>query len=396
MKTIDELKLEGKRVLIRVDFNVPLNKEFSVGDDSRIRAAIPTIKKIISSGGRAIILSHLGRPKGNFNNSFSLKHIVSCLSKLLGSKVFFIKDCIGEETLSAINNNKHQNIILLENLRFYKQEEEGDGWFARELAKLGDVYINDAFGTLHRKHASTSTIVKYFKNQKAFGYLVTNELVQLKKVTKNPLNPVTAIIGGAKISSKIDVVFSLINKVDSLIIGGGMAYTFIKSIGGEVGSSLVENDKLDVAKKLIIEAKKRGVLLLLPTDSVNASEFNNNSNTCISQANKVPSGFMGLDIGKKSIGVFQETILKSKTIIWNGPMGVFEMDSFSNGTKKIADAVCAATSKGAFSLVGGGDSVAAIKKFKIENKVSYISTGGGAMLEYLEGKELPGIKAIRA
>ncbi len=395
MKTIDSLKLSGKRVLIRVDFNVPLNKDLSVADDSRIKAAIPTIKKVINSGGVAIILSHLGRPKGRVNNSFSLKHIVTCLSKHINSSVLFVEDCIGEETLTIIKNNRSQNVILLENLRFYKQEEAGDEWFARELAKLGDVYINDAFGTLHRKHASTSTIVEFFKNQKAFGYLVANELEQLKKVTKNPLRPVTAIIGGAKISSKIDVVFSLINKVDNLIIGGGMAYTFIKSMGGEIGSSLVENDKLDIAKKLIIEAKEKGVLLLLPIDSINASEFNNNSNTCVSQANKVPVGFMGLDIGEKSVEVFKETILKSKTIIWNGPMGVFEMDNFSNGTKKIADSVCAATNKGAFSLVGGGDSVAAIKKFKIENGVSYISTGGGAMLEYLEGKELPGIKAIR-
>tara|TARA_B100000902_G_C27305453_1_gene915179 strand:- start:523 stop:1713 length:1191 start_codon:yes stop_codon:yes gene_type:complete len=395
MKTIDSLKLSGKRVLIRVDFNVPLNKDLSVADDSRIKAAIPTIKKVINSGGVAIILSHLGRPKGRVNNSFSLKHIVTCLSKHINSSVLFVEDCIGEETLTIIKNNRSQNVILLENLRFYKQEEAGDEWFARELAKLGDVYINDAFGTLHRKHASTSTIVEFFKNQKTFGYLVANELEQLKKVTKNPLRPVTAIIGGAKISSKIDVVFSLINKVDNLIIGGGMAYTFIKSMGGEIGSSLVENDKLDIAKKLIIEAKEKGVLLLLPIDSINASEFNNNSNTCVSQANKVPVGFMGLDIGEKSVEVFKETILKSKTIIWNGPMGVFEMDNFSNGTKKIADSVCAATNKGAFSLVGGGDSVAAIKKFKIENGVSYISTGGGAMLEYLEGKELPGIKAIR-
>jgi len=395
MKNISDISLKGKKVLIRVDFNVPLDKHFNITDDSRIKAALPTIKKVIADGGKAIIMSHLGRPKNGFEEKFSLKHTLKHLSNLLETEVGFSVDCIGENTLTDISKMDNGDVLVLENLRFYTQEKAGDIDFAKQLANLGDVYVNDAFGTAHRAHASTSIIANYFPNNKYFGLLLSNEINSLETALKDPKRPFTAIIGGAKITGKIDVITSLFDKVDNLIIGGGMAYTFAKAMGGSIGNSLVEDDKVALAKSLITDAKAKGVQLLLPSDSVNANEFNNNAIIQHSEITNIPDGFMGLDIGSDSITHFSKVILNSKTIIWNGPMGVFEMDNFSNGTKQIGDAICKATQNGAFSLVGGGDSVAAVKQFGFAEKVSYISTGGGAMLEYLEGKQLPGVTAIK-
>ena len=395
MKNISDISLKGKKVLIRVDFNVPLDKHFNINDDSRIIAALPTIKKVIADGGKAIIMSHLGRPKNSYEEKFSLKHTTKHLSNLLETEVGFSVDCIGEKTLSDISKMENGDVLVLENLRFYSQEKAGDNEFAKQLAKLGDVYINDAFGTAHRAHASTSIIANYFPNNKYFGLLLCNEINSLETALKNPKRPFTAIIGGAKITGKIDVIVSLFDKVDNLIIGGGMAYTFAKAMGGNIGNSLVEDDKVALAKNLITAAKAKGVQLLLPSDSVNAKEFNNNAIIQHSKITTIPDGFMGLDIGSDSITHFSKVILNSKTIIWNGPMGVFEMDNFSNGTKQIGEAICKATTNGAFSLVGGGDSVAAVKQFGFTEKLSYLSTGGGAMLEYLEGKKLPGVTAIQ-
>ena len=395
MKNISDISLKGKKVLIRVDFNVPLDKHFNINDDSRIIAALPTIKKVIADGGKAIIMSHLGRPKNSYEEKFSLKHTTKHLSNLLETEVGFSVDCIGEKTLSDISKMKNGDVLVLENLRFYSQEKAGDKEFAKQLAKLGDVYVNDAFGTAHRAHASTSIIANYFPNNKYFGLLLCNEINSLETALKNPKRPFTAIIGGAKITGKIDVIVSLFDKVDNLIIGGGMAYTFAKAMGGIIGNSLVEDDKVALAKNLITVAKAKGVQLLLPSDSVNAKEFNNNAIIQHSKIITIPDGFMGLDIGSDSITHFSKVILNSKTIIWNGPMGVFEMDNFSNGTKQIGEAICKATTNGAFSLVGGGDSVAAVKQFGFAEKLSYLSTGGGAMLEYLEGKKLPGVTAIQ-
>ena len=395
MKNISDISLKGKKVLIRVDFNVPLDKHFNITDDSRIKAALPTIKKVIADGGKAIIMSHLGRPKNGFEEKFSLKHTLKHLSNLLETEVGFSVDCIGENTLTDISKMDNGDVLVLENLRFYTQEKAGDIDFAKQLANLGDVYVNDAFGTAHRAHASTSIIANYFPNNKYFGLLLSNEINSLETALKDPKRPFTAIIGGAKITGKIDVITSLFDKVDNLIIGGGMAYTFAKAMGGSIGNSLVEDDKVALAKSLITDAKAKGVQLLLPSDSVNANEFNNNAIIQHSEITNIPDGFMGLDIGNDSITIFSKVILDSKTIIWNGPMGVFEMDNFSNGTKQIGVAICKATQNGAFSLVGGGDSVAAVKQFGFAEKVSYISTGGGAMLEYLEGKQLPGVTAIQ-
>jgi phosphoglycerate kinase len=395
MKNISDISLKGKKVLIRVDFNVPLDKHFNINDDSRIIAALPTIKKVIADGGKAIIMSHLGRPKNSYEEKFSLKHTTKHLSKLLETEVGFSVDCIGEKTLSDISKMENGDVLVLENLRFYSQEKAGDNEFAKQLAKLGDVYINDAFGTAHRAHSSTSIIANYFPNNKYFGLLICNEINSLETALKNPKRPFTAIIGGAKITGKIDVIVSLFDKVDNLIIGGGMAYTFAKAMGGNIGNSLVEDDKVALAKNLITAAKAKGVQLLLPSDSVNAKEFNNNAIIQHSKITTIPDGFMGLDIGSDSITHFSKVILNSKTIIWNGPMGVFEMDNFSNGTKQIGEAICKATTNGSFSLVGGGDSVAAVKQFGFAEKLSYLSTGGGAMLEYLEGKKLPGVTAIQ-
>ncbi|MDB4126968.1 phosphoglycerate kinase [Flavobacteriales bacterium] len=395
MKNISDISLKGKKVLIRVDFNVPLDKHFNITDDSRIKAALPTIKKVIADGGKTIIMSHLGRPENGFEEKFSLKHTTKHLSNLLEAEVGFSVDCIGKKTLSDISKMENGDVLVLENLRFYSQEKAGDNEFAKQLAKLGDVYVNDAFGTSHRAHASTAVIANYFPDNKYLGLLLSNEITSLETALKNPKRPFTAIIGGAKITGKMDVITSLFDKVDNLIIGGGMAYTFAKAIGGNIGNSLLEDDKVALAKSLIIAAKAKGVQLLLPSDSVNAKEFNNNAIIQHSEITNIPDGFMGLDIGSDSITHFSKVILNSKTIIWNGPMGVFEMDNFSNGTKQIGEAICKATQNGAFSLVGGGDSVAAVKQFCFAERVSYISTGGGAMLEYLEGKKLPGVTAIQ-
>ena len=394
MKNLTEQNFKGKIVIVRVDFNVPLNGKFEITDDSRIAAALPTIKQLLGDNAKVILMSHLGRPKEN-EDKFSLKHLVSHLESSIGVKVSFSENCIGETAKNAVDKLNYGEVLLLENLRFHKEEKEGNVDFAKQLSELADVYVNDAFGTAHRAHSSTSVISQFFKENKYFGLLLKNEIDSLEQALTNTEKPFTAIIGGAKISGKIDVITSLLLKVDNLIIGGGMAYTFSKAMGGKIGNSLVENDKVDLAKNIIEKAKELGVNLLLPIDSVNADDFNNNANIITSEIINVPEGFMGLDIGDKSIQLFSETIQKSKTIIWNGPMGVFEMSNFENGTKKIGEAICKSTEEGAFSLIGGGDSVAAIKKFNMSEKVSYISTGGGAMLEYLEGKELPGVKSIQ-
>ena len=394
MKNITGLSFARKRVLIRVDFNVPLDENFKITDDSRIVATLPTIKKVITDGGKAIIISHLGRPKYGFEEKFSLKHIVQHLSFLLDRDVAFSSDCIGENTANDVAKMQNKDVLLLENLRFYKEEKSGDKFFAKQLSELADIYVNDAFGAAHRAHVSTAIIPQFFPNDKYFGLLLKKEIDNLEFALRSPKEPFTAIIGGAKITGKIDVITALLDKVDNLIIGGGMAYTFAKSMGANIGNSLVEDEKIGLAKQLIELAKRKGVNIVLPSDSVNANAFDNNAEINISSIETIPDGFMGLDIGKYSISAFSEIISASKTIIWNGPMGVFEMSNFEKGTKEIATAICKATEMGAYSLVGGGDSVAAIRKFGMGKKVSYISTGGGAMLEYLEGKKLPGVEAI--
>jgi len=394
MKTIDQINFEGKKALVRVDFNVPLDENLEITDDTRICAALPTIKKIIDDGGAVILMSHLGRPKKGPEDKFSLKHIVSHLSDKLGCPVKYINDCIGDEVTSEADKLKSGDVLLLENLRFYDEEKAGDKTFAEKLSKLADIYVNDAFGTAHRAHASTAVIADFVGNNKCFGYVMANEINNLEKVVNEGERPITAIMGGAKVSSKITIITKLMDKVDKIIIGGGMSYTFAKAMGGSVGASLVENDKLDLALSLIAEAKEKGVELLIPVDSLNADAFSNDANTAVSDIDKVEEGWMGLDISDKTKSLYREAILSSKTILWNGPMGVFEMDKFAEGTKFVANAIADATAQGSFSLVGGGDSVAAVKKFNMQDKVSYVSTGGGAMLEYLEGKELPGVKAI--
>ena len=394
MKTIDQINFEGKKALVRVDFNVPLDENLEITDDTRICAALPTIKKILDDGGAVILMSHLGRPKKGPEDKFSLKHIVSHLSDKLGCPVKYINDCIGDEVTSEADKLKSGDVLLLENLRFYDEEKAGDKTFAEKLSKLADIYVNDAFGTAHRAHASTAVIADFVGNNKCFGYVMANEINNLEKVVNEGERPITAIMGGAKVSSKITIITKLMDKVDKIIIGGGMSYTFAKAMGGSVGASLVENDKLDLALSLIAEAKEKGVELLIPVDSLNADAFSNEANTAVSDIDKVEEGWMGLDISDKTKSLYREAILSSKTILWNGPMGVFEMDKFAEGTKFVANAIADATAQGSFSLVGGGDSVAAVKKFNMQDKVSYVSTGGGAMLEYLEGKELPGVKAI--
>jgi phosphoglycerate kinase len=394
MKTIDQINFEGKKALVRVDFNVPLDENLEITDDTRICAALPTIKKILDDGGAVILMSHLGRPKKGPEDKFSLKHIVNHLSDKLGCPVKYINDCIGDEVTSEADKLKSGDVLLLENLRFYDEEKAGDKTFAEKLSKLADIYVNDAFGTAHRAHASTAVIADFVGNNKCFGYVMANEINNLEKVVNEGERPITAIMGGAKVSSKITIITKLMDKVDKIIIGGGMSYTFVKAMGGNVGASLVENDKLDLALSLIAEAKEKGVELLIPVDSLNADAFSNDANTSVSDIDKVEEGWMGLDISDKTKSLYREAILSSKTILWNGPMGVFEMDKFAEGTKFVANAIADATAQGSFSLVGGGDSVAAIKKFNMQDKVSYVSTGGGAMLEYLEGKELPGVKAI--
>jgi phosphoglycerate kinase len=394
MEKLTAVSFKGKRVLIRIDFNVPLDDNFKITDNSRILGAIPTIKMVIAGGGKVILISHLGRPKNGPENCFSLKHLVNHLSKVLEVDVAFANNCIGKTAETAINNLEEGSVLLLENLRFHSEEKLGDTAFAKQLANLADIYINDAFGTVHRAHASTAVIAQFFPESKYFGLLLEKEISNLEVILENPQKPFTAIIGGAKITGKIDVIMALLDKADNLIIGGGMAYTFAKAMGGNIGNSLVEEEKISLAKQLIELAKSKGVNLYLPSDSVNANKFDNNAETNTSEITNIPNGFMGLDIGQESIAKFSEIIEHSKTIIWNGPMGVFEMPNFEKGTREIANAICKVTEKGAYSLVGGGDSVAAIKQFGLAKKVSYISTGGGAMLAYLEGKTLPGVDAI--
>jgi len=393
MKTINDINFKGKRALIRVDFNVPLDKSFNVADDNRIRATIPTLKKILNDGGSCILMSHLGRPKDGPEDKYSLKHAVKKTEELLGKTVKFGGDCIGEEAFRLSANLKPGEILLLENLRFYKEEEKGDLAFSEKLSKHGDIYVNDAFGTAHRAHASTTIVAQFFK-EKAAGFVMAAELDNADKVIKKAAKPFTAIMGGAKISDKILLIENLLDKVDNLIIGGGMSYTFFKAMGGSIGNSLVEADKLDLARELIQKAKAKGVDLLLPIDSITADKFAADANTGLAINTSIPDGLMGLDIGPQAIEVFSKVIENSKTILWNGPMGVFEMPKFEKGTKSIAEAVVRATEKGAFSLIGGGDSAAAVAQFGFNEKVSYVSTGGGALLEYFEGKVLPGVKAL--
>lgn len=394
MKTIDQLNFAGKKALIRVDFNVPLDKDYKITDDNRITAALPTLKKILADGGSLILMSHLGRPKEGPTEKYSLKHIIPHLSELLGKEVQFADDCIGQQATDKAAALKDGEVLLLENLRFYKEEEKGDKDFAEKLAKLGDVYVNDAFGTAHRAHASTAVIAQFFPDAKYFGYLMGAELENAEKVLNGAAKPFTAIMGGAKVSDKLLLIENMLDKVDNLIIGGGMAYTFAKAQGGNIGKSLVEEDKQELALQIIQKAKDKGVNLLLPTDSIIADAFANEANTDTAPNKDIKEGWMGLDIGPESIKAFTEVIEGSKTILWNGPMGVFEMEKFEQGTKAVAEAVVKATQNGAFSLIGGGDSAAAVSKFGLNDEVSYVSTGGGALLEYMEGKELPGVKAI--
>lgn len=395
MKTLDNYNFQGKKVLVRVDFNVPLNDSFSITDYTRIDAAIPTIKQIIAGGGMPILLSHLGRPKGAYDEKFSLKHLVEGLSKRLDLPVKFGEDCIGANAEKAILDLKQGEVLLLENLRFYKEETDGDIDFARKLALLGDVYVNDAFGTAHRAHASTAIIAQFFPHDKLFGRVIEQELNAVEKALSSDQRPITAIMGGAKVSDKILLIEQMLDKVDNLLIGGGMAYTFFKALGGQIGDSLVELDKVNLAQTILNLAAEKNVNVQLPVDSIAAKGFSNTAERAIVDNMEILDGFMGLDIGPKATAEFANIIKRSKVIIWNGPMGVFEMSNFEKGTKGVAVAVAEATKNGAFSLIGGGDSAAAINKFGFNNQVSYISTGGGALLEYMEGKVLPGIKAIQ-
>ena len=394
MTTIDSFSFKGKRALIRVDFNVPLNAQYEITDDTRIRAAIPTIKKVLADGGSVILMSHLGRPKGAPEEKFSLKHIVDHLSKALSTNVIFAGDCIGENAVHAANTLKPGEVLLLENLRFYKDEEKGNEEFAEKLSKLGDIYVNDAFGTAHRAHASTAVIAKFFPGTKCFGYVMSNELESINKVLKGAEKPFTAIMGGAKVSDKILILEEMLNIADRIIIGGGMSFTFIKAMGGNIGKSLCEEDRLETALQILKDAKTKGVEIYLPLDSVVADNFANDANKQTVDVKNIPDGWMGLDIGPETEKIYAEAISTSKTILWNGPMGVFEMSNYESGTKSMAHAIADATSKGSYSLIGGGDSVAAINKYHLANKVSYVSTGGGALLEYIESGTLPGVVAV--
>lgn len=416
MKSIDSYDFKGKRALVRVDFNVPLNDGLKITDTTRIDAALPTIRKILNGGGSVILMSHLGRPKKNFENKLSLKHILPYLSQVVGQEVKFADDCMGESAKTLSKNLKPGEILLLENLRYYEEEEgkprlpetateeekkaakaitkDKQKEFTKQLASYADCYVNDAFGTAHRAHASTALVAAYFPNDKMFGYLMNQEVAALNKVLKEGKKPFTAVLGGAKVSGKIQIIEHLIDNVDNLIIGGGMMFTFIKALGGKIGNSLVEDEAMELALNTIEGAKIHGVNLILPVDAVAADGFFNDAKTQIVAANAIPDGWLGLDIGPESVKLFDKILMNSKTILWNGPMGVFEMPVFAEGTIKIAQSIAKATEKGAYSLVGGGDSVAAVNKFKLADKVSYVSTGGGAMLEFIEGKALPGVTAI--
>jgi len=394
MKTIKQFDFSGKKALVRVDFNVPQDENLKVTDNTRITAVKPTIEKILSDGGSVILMTHLGRPKGEKNDKYSLKHILPEIEKILGKSVKFAEDCIGEEAVKLASELKSGEILLLENLRFYNEEEKGDKAFAEKLAKLGDAYVNDAFGTAHRAHASTAVIAEFFPQTKFFGLLMAKELEAIDKVLHSGEKPITAILGGSKVSTKITIIENILPVVDNLIIGGGMAFTFIKAQGGNVGNSLVEDDKLDLALEILEKAKNQNVKVYIPVDVIAAKEFNNDAERKEVAANEIPDGWMGLDVGSESQKINNDVIMSSKTILWNGPLGVFEMSNFAEGTKALGDSIAEATKAGAFSLVGGGDSVAFVKQFGYGDKVSYVSTGGGAMLESLEGLELPGISAI--
>jgi phosphoglycerate kinase len=396
MSKFQDYNFKGKKALIRVDFNVPLDKEFNVSDDTRIRGAVPTIKKVLSDGGSVILMSHLGRPKEGPTDKYSLKHILKRVSELVGTDVQFASDCIGEEALQKAKALQPGQVLVLENLRFYRDEEKGNDEFAEKLSKLGDVYVNDAFGTAHRAHASTAIIAKFFSPEnRMFGLLMEGEVRSAEKVLHSAEKPFCAIIGGAKVSDKILIIENLLERATDIIIGGGMAYTFYKAMGGSIGNSLVEEDRVETAKELLKKAEAKGVCIHLPADSIIADKFAEDAEVSSSLSNTIPDGWMGLDIGELACETFTKVIMDSKTILWNGPMGVFEMKKFQHGTKCVAEAIAQATQRGAFSLIGGGDSVSAINQFGFAEKVSYVSTGGGAMLEYFEGKELPGIAAIK-
>jgi phosphoglycerate kinase len=394
MKTVNDFNFNGKKALIRVDFNVPQDENLKVTDNTRIVSAKPTIDKILKDGGSVILMTHLGRPKGQITDKFSLKHIVDEVSKVLGVPVKFVDECVGPKAEKASIDLKPGEVLLLENLRFHNEEEKGDEEFSKHLAKLGDIYVNDAFGTAHRAHSSTAIIAKFFPSNKCFGLLMAKELDAIQKVLKTGEKPVTAILGGSKVSSKITIIENILPVVNNLIIGGGMTYTFIKAQGGKIGNSICEDDKQDLALDILKKANEKGVKVYLPEDSVIGDDFSNDANKKIVDTNNIPDGWEGLDVGPKTIKTFSDVILASKTILWNGPLGVFEMPNFAIGTKAIGDAIGEATKKGAFSLVGGGDSVAFVKQNNYTDKVSYVSTGGGAMLESLEGRELPGVAAI--
>jgi phosphoglycerate kinase len=401
MKTVDDFNFAGKKVLVRVDFNVPLDDKRMITDDTRIRAALPTINKILKDGGAVVLMSHLGRPKEGPNPKYSLKPLVEHLAKLLGRPVQFAEDCIGEQAIKAVAGLQGGEVVLLENLRFYKEEEKGDTAFAKKLADLVNAggkghgfYVNDAFGTAHRAHASTAVIAGFFPNAKCFGYVMSNELKNADKILHNPPRPFTAILGGAKVSDKILILELLLGKADNIIIGGGMAFTFIKALGGEIGNSLVEKERLEVALKILSQAKAKGVQIYLPVDAIAADRFSNEANVKTVDIKLIPDGWMGLDIGPKTEKINAVVIEHSKTVLWNGPMGVFEMSKFESGTKSAAMAIAKATKSGCYTLIGGGDSVAAINKFGLANEVSYVSTGGGALLEYIESGTLPGVEAI--
>lgn len=393
MITVNDFNFENKKALIRVDFNVPLDVEFNVTDTTRIEAATPTILKVLEDGGSCVLMSHLGRPKGVFPE-FSLSHIIDSVSEIIGVQVKFINDCVGENVEQAVADLEVGEVLLLENLRFHEEEKKGDIAFAEQLSKLGDIYINDAFGTAHRAHASTTIVAQFFKGNKCFGNLLAKEIESIKKVLGDSEKPVTAILGGSKVSSKITVIKNILDKIDHLIIGGGMSFTFIKALGGKIGNSICEDDKQELALSILKEAKEKGVQIHLPVDVLAADDFSNDANTNNLDINEIPNGWQGLDAGTKSRLNFHEVVMQSKTILWNGPLGVFEMETFAGGTIDLGNSIAESTKKGCFSLVGGGDSVAAVKQFGFANKVSYVSTGGGAMLEMLEGKTLPGIEAI--